>query len=212
MSQPDSYAIEVPLRAHRLLSDLWKCVDGKPYKEFGGPLGTTFVIAMAGPMINFPFERLERDDPAKSERHLHGKSMQTFHAMIDDTKLGETPFFGAGAWRYTYVKAARPSLVSVEPEILDALAEDGATKAAETISTKVWFAAMRNALAHSAVVYLDTDGRQAAGAPTEAIAFVSDDRGWMGRKSVLLGSHIFRIEQAAFREFLDQWARWLERE
>lgn len=206
MGSPYFYAIEMPIRAHQLVTDFWPCVEGQDYKEYGGPLATTFLVAMAGPMINFPYERLYRPNDNKDEREIHLKTTDDFDRMIDTPSFGGTPFFLGGAWRYTYVEDPDLSVLAIPAHVLSELAAPEAQPAAAKVNTETWFNCLRHCLAHSTIAYLDKDGQQIPKAPTEMIAFVSEHR--VGKKHV--GNHVFRITRADFRAFLDVWVEWLQ--
>lgn len=75
--------------------------------------------------------------------------------------------------------------------------------------TRIWARCLRNALSHGGIVYLDADGRQAAGRPTESMGFVSaqyvDGKMWQPPEQLLA----LRITQAAYLQFLRNWVAWL---
>ncbi len=214
MGLPTLYSIQVPLRTHRLVQELWPIVENKPYDEHGGPLATTFLVAMAGPMITFPVERIKLGQKgltpskvAKSEGLLTEVQSEAINTVLENTALKETPFFQSNAWRFAQFKAYPEFRVSKLPDyVLEALTKDEAATVAANIPTKQWVSGLRNALAHASVTYLDHNGQQAQGAATDKIAFICQ-RGNIDDPDRY---DVFRISRDDFRAFLDHWAQWLE--
>ena len=206
MTQPALYAQEVPLRAHRLITRFWDDVTREDYGDFGGPLATTFVLALAAPMINIPYERLYKVNPGKNERKLDEAFQERFRAGIATPRFSDAPF-RKGEWRYHYVPGKEAvSVVDLPADVLRALSADQAVEDALNWCTKDWYECMRNGLAHSTVAYLDGSGAQLARAPTEMMVFVTQH--WDNH--VLVGHHLVRITRDDFRDFLDHWAVWLQ--
>ncbi len=206
MGIPSHYAVEMPVRAYTLLCQYWDQVVASKNEDFGGPLATTFLVAMAGPMFNFPYERIRKPKLAKDERHLSQKLTDEIDRVLGPDPFAAAPFFVKGMWRYTYVPGDEAmSVVTVPEHVLNKLRGDDAQGAASDVETFTWFSTLRQALAHSTIAYLDGAGRQEAGSPTEMIAFVSEDQ----KKGTILGHHVFRISRDDFRIFVPEWIAWL---
>jgi hypothetical protein len=201
------------------LHDLRKPVEGglPGDRKFGGSLGTTFLLAMAMPMVILPIERI-----------LKPSTEQSPDAISDDTEIdprlaeivaeglserqafGNAPFFQPGAWSYI-PRSERFSLAGAWPTtIIDQLCEDAAFRAAEKASAKQVLICLRNALAHGGVAYLDKDGHQTGG-PAAMLAFVStlSKMDKVTSRHVVDGCRVLRITQDDFACFLGLWADWL---
>jgi hypothetical protein len=55
---PEHYARDIVEHCEILIESLLPVVMQDPAKRFGGPLGTTFLVAMSTPMILLPIERM----------------------------------------------------------------------------------------------------------------------------------------------------------
>jgi hypothetical protein len=93
-----------------------------------------------------------------------------------------------------------PSKVAAE------LAEPEAKDAATKLSAATAIQALRNALAHGSIVYLDKDGSGLYGSRAEMIAFISERRNQGGE---VVGYHVLRISEDGFRSFLHRSVDWL---
>lgn len=210
MGRPRHFSAEVPVRCQALIDMLARRVedDSDPDGRWGGPLKTTFLVAMATPMLVLPIERIFKPagqyhrgvaddralDPALAElvvRHLG--TGRTF---------GAAPFFQPDEW--TYVPEIEPFEVGRDwpQRALHALQPgESARRAADAPASEVLLA-LRNALAHGGVTYLDRQGGQADFA-THMLGFASFAR---PRAPEL---RLMRISVAAFEGFLRLWTDWL---
>ena len=207
MSAPELFALQIPLRAHALLRFYWPDVAERPWDEFGGPLATTFIIALAGQMLNVPYERVHNTNAGKDESRFDKALADLIKGAMAKKRLDETVFYRPGLWRYRYVEGKKPlSVITLPQDVLEALRLDGAVDAASACPPAQWWSGVRNALAHHSLAYLDHDGRQIAGAPTDMILFVAEHR----VKQRRVGHHVFRITRDDFRRFFDDWISWLQ--
>ena len=205
MGNPHHYAIDLPRRCHRLLEEYWGPVNKLGYEEFGGPLATTFLVAMTAPMINFPFERIHRDSPIKSERAVTPRLTDEIDRVLDLTHLYDAPFFEKGIWEYQFVPITPDfALSDIPTEILDGFGGDKTFEAASVLPTRTWFTAIRNAFAHSTITYADAAGRQDPHSPAKAIILVAQDRARNPENN-----HVFKISRDGLRHFSDRWMGWL---
>ena len=70
MSAPELYALEIPLGAYELLTRYWADVTTHTSERADGTLATTFIVALAGQMLNVPYERIHNTNPGKDEKAL----------------------------------------------------------------------------------------------------------------------------------------------
>ncbi|MBO9708076.1 MAG: hypothetical protein J7521_07680 [Caulobacter sp.] len=203
---PEHYSRDIPERCDALIDLLSETVE-QPQVRFGGPLKTTFLLAMAMPMILLPWERLfQRGKGGKAnpaaEHDLDKAMTDEVVGLIGAGKLAEEPFFEVGAWalasRQTPFKVGREWPYDLAEELASADAADAAT----ALAPKVFLSILRNALAHGAITYLDQTGYQAGG-EAQMFGFVAkQDYG-------ALPIHVLRVDKDAFRRFLRAWAQWL---
>jgi len=207
---PNHYSHDIAVRCHSLIRHLMPVVsDGLPDDErFGGPLRTTFLLAMAAPMIVLPIERMfkpggVRGTQVGDDRDLDPTLAGEVRSVLgDDRPFVEAPFAAAAEWRYV---AGYPpfNIADRWPDrLLDELAMPQAVETARMAPAKRILLDLRNALAHGGIAYLGQNGRNADG-PATMFAFVATER----RKV-----NILRIEEGAFTAFLGAWADWLGRQ
>ena len=55
---PEHYARDIVERCDSLIDTLLPIVQRESDARFGGPLGTTFLVAMSSPMVLLPVERM----------------------------------------------------------------------------------------------------------------------------------------------------------
>jgi hypothetical protein len=214
MGIPQNYSLDLPTRCLALLDGLWDIVasDEKMGLEHGGPLSTTFLLALATPIITLPTERILKQHPkiegAVDDWHLDLELARRLRLnFIAEDTFGNCPFFDSThGWSYArYDKLhnfARgvPNEIEAHLETLDARSAAAALPAARAIL------AMRNALAHGSITYLDAKGNSSFGNRAENFALISERRDQAGE---VIGFHILRISEAGFRSFLHRWVDWL---
>lgn len=205
---PEHYARDIVERCDRLIESLLPVVMGDSGTGFGGPLGTTFLVAMSSPMILLPIERMlkpvDRDVVAndRSVDETFGKAVS--EVLSRPSKFGDAPFAREGAW--SYVAGHRPFNVAegLPHGLLDKLSTETAARAAMDAPATRILSDLRNALAHGGVAYLDENGRQTDG-QAAMLAFV----GAVMRGPRITGVNVLRIGEREYREFLAAWASWL---
>ena len=212
MGLPNHYSRDIVIRCDSLIRHLLPKVDeGLPDDvRFGGPLRTTFLLAMATPMIVLPVERIFK--PGNPGTAQTGDDRQLDPALTADLagvlgnsrRFGDAPFVQVGAW--SYVQAYRPFNISgVWPEeLLAALSGQEAHDAARTAPAHRVLLDLRNALAHGGVTYLDEFGRNSVD-QAAMFAFVSAAR----RKRQSFHFNILCVSENDFGAFLIAWADWL---
>lgn len=219
MGTPANYSQELPARCLRLIDALWPAVEDVriPGQEQLGPLTTTFLLAMATPIITFPIERIERyrgkaEAGYMNERPLDEAMATEVDRVLIKGTLGKAPFFREGDWRFAVIQNDNYNLARRYPdELHDALSAADALDAASKMPSQEWTSCLRNALAHGGVLYLDGQGRPSHDQQAEMLAFVSakyqpDD---LRRSRSPERLKVLRIEEKAFRSFLHAWADWV---
>ena len=178
----------------------------------GGPLTTTFLVAMATPIVVLPFERLFKVsagqvladdstiDPALEER-VSG-------ALAHGKKFRDAPF-GTGTWAKARIGLPFNLAGEWNDAVFDALALPKALADAQDADAITVVRLLRNALAHGGIAYLDEDGRQAKPVVAQ-IAFASfkfnyDDCCNPKPEAV----NLLRTTEENFRAFVYAWAKWL---
>lgn len=210
MGRPKHYSAEIATRCQRLIESLSVQVesDEKLAREFRGPLRTTFLLAMATPMIVLPMERLYKPIVARwagvaDDTELDAAVEARVHDTFDGRRFGEACFFRPDHWSYVDARPIFPVAITWPEDAFDQLADSGAKAAAAQAPAKDVMECLRNALSHGGVAYLDKDGRQNEDA-TNMLGFASYPA--FRRTGEL---RLLRISVDGFQEFLILWARWL---
>lgn len=211
MGRPLHYSTDVPARCRAIIEMFSSRVeeDSDPEGTWGGPLKTTFLLAMATPMIVLPIERIFK--PAVKGRRgvaddvgLDASVAERVAAVLGSGRsFADAPFFEQGVWHF--VPHCEPFAVgSTWPsERLDELASDDSQVNASRADAADILMLLRNALAHGGITYLDRDGRHTESA-TNMIGFASFAWTASGK-----GLQLLRIPVARFQVFLIQWAAWI---
>lgn len=221
MGLPQHYSQELPQRCLHLIETLWSASEevGFPGQEHLGPLTTTFLLALATPIITLPVERLERhrqraergEEGYMDDRPLNPDLALAVDAALGERPLHQSPFFADHDWRFvSFAYEVGQNLAISFPEQMSAqLCQPEARDAAYDLPAKEWVSCLRNALAHCGVVYLDGEGYQSDGGRAEMLAFVSAQypKGNMRLPPERL--RVLRITESSFRAFLQSWVGWL---
>lgn len=221
MGIPQHFSQELPERCLYLIEALLPAVSelGLPGKEYLGPLTTTFLLAMSTPIITLPIERLERHarkaklglEGYADDRPLSPELADAVDAALGVGPLEQSPFYSVGAWRF----ASAPYLVhqniarSFPDDLCVALASDAALDGAKLMPASAWASCLRNSLAHGGVVYLDAEGRQSFGQPTEMLGFVSAQYPKGNLRQPPEHLLALRISRDDYLSFLRLWVEWL---
>ena len=211
MTAPNHYSRDIAVRCQSLIHHLLpKINEGLPDDtQFGGPLRTTFLLAMATPMIVLPIERIFK--PALPHALQAGDDRELDPALADAVDnifggaraFGDAPFSANTKW--SYVHGWRPFNVAGDwpDDLLDSLGTLKAIDDARNAPARRILLDLRNALAHGGVAYLDEDGRnthdQAA-----MFAFVATQR-----RNGQIRLNILRAHEGDFCAFLADWTEWL---
>jgi hypothetical protein len=156
MGRPSHYSAELPGRCQALIDRYADEIaqDRRLADRFGGPLMTTFLLAMATPMVVLPLERLFK--PATGGEPGVAVDVELDPALalrVADTLAGrrrfaDAPFFGAGGWRYVPTCEAFEVGNRWPDDPLDLLdAESARVAAAEAPASDILWA-LRHSLAH----------------------------------------------------------------
>lgn len=211
MGRPNHYSRELPARCQALIEGYADRIaeDAALSERFRGPLMTTFVLAMATPMLVLPIERIYRpasgdasgvaDDQALDAR----LAKRVADTLGDGRPFGAAPFFRENAWRYVASCDVFPVGRDWPSDRLDMLANEAAASAARNAPAGDVLWALRHSLAHGGVTYLDQDGRQGLDG-TSMLGFASYVNGTKRQQVRLV-----RVGVNDFRTFLSRWADWL---
>lgn len=210
MGRPRHYSAEIPARCQALIEMLGTAVEeaSDPDGRWGGPLKTTFLMAMATPMISLPIERIfkpTRDNHSgvADDRELDPElSDQVAHELGPARPFKSAPFFNAGAW--AYIPAIAPFNVAEDwpARALAPLRSAAAAEAAAQAPARAILLTLRNALSHGGITYLDRTGGHADSA-THMLGFASLARAHHPELRLL------RVGVPEFETFLLLWGKWL---
>jgi hypothetical protein len=211
MANPNHYSLELPDRCLHIIDKLWPCVENlhHPVNPDAGPLTTTFLLAMAMPIIILPIERIERhqqNEGYADDRHIEPEIERAVKAGMG-TKLSNSSFFVPAAWSYVGWPDTSTNIARGLPlELSKQLSSQEAYARAASMPASQFCSVLRNALSHGGVAYLDANGRATPGGRAEMFCFVS---GKYDEEGVLRSLNCLRIGEGEFRTFLRQWVKWL---
>lgn len=211
MGLPNLYTTDIPARCGDLIETLFDQIASSPnaVRYWGGPLTTTFLLAMATPAIVLPVERifmpaLEGARAVAGEHEIAPALVELVNSALGSGKrFADAPFRGNGVWHFVPAIDWFPVAKHWEDHVLDQLSDAHAAEAANSADAATILMTIRNALAHGAVNYLDGAGRQ-QGPSAEMYVFVSP-----GEKIKPRPLRLLRIDEAAFRQFVKDWVSWL---
>ena len=207
MGIPEHFSRDVAQRCRFLIERLRPCIPLLNADQFGGPLQTTFLLAMATPMIVLPIDRIFL--PGEGRARVADDTVlnpdlaqQVGNVLGGEQPFATAPFFRADFWQYV---PDQPPFNVAEglPQVLrDHLSKDAAVQTAQETPTKNILLDLRNALAHGGVAYLDQYGQNVE---REAAMFA-----FIAKKSRNSENfNVLRIQEDNFRTFLIAWAEWL---
>lgn len=106
MGRPTNYSVELPERCQALIDRYGAQIakDTDPNDGFEGPLKTTFLLAMACPMLLLPLERIfktavGRKPGVADDFALDGQVGQRVREVLGEKRpFHDAPFYVAGAW------------------------------------------------------------------------------------------------------------------
>jgi hypothetical protein len=213
--RPEHYSRDIAQRCGSLIRNLLPLIQ-KGFLDdakYGGPLDTTFLLAMATPMVVIPIERMHT--PAKypsqvgDDRKLDPNLSKEVSAVLGgNVNFADAPFGTAGDWRFVPGYSPVFNLADGCPTgLLEALATDEAAARAKSAPISVIFRVLRNALAHGGIAYLDKEG-MVTDSQAAMYAFVSTAK---DDQRNVVGMNVLRISQSDFCSFLAEWTDWLTR-
>jgi len=211
MGIPQHYSRDIAQRCQSLISNLRPVIQrGLPGDaDFRGPLSTTFLLAMATPMIVLPFERLFK--PARpgalyagDDRHLDRALAREVSNVLGPARtFGAAPFVAPGQWSYFPAYPYFNVAGGWPDDLLESLRTPEAVERADGAPAERVLSDLRNALAHGGVAYLNAEGRQTEG----DVAMLASAGVGPGRATL----NILRVSEDDFCSFLMAWADWLTR-
>jgi len=210
---PQHYSREIVQRCHSLIRHLRPAIEnGLPGDaQFGGTLETTFLLAMATPMIVLPIERIlvpeYNSSQVGNDRNLDPSLAEAVSSVLGgECTFSKAPFGAAGQWSYVPAYAPVFNLADGCPhELLQALNTPEALARANDAPAADILHVLRNALAHGGVAYLDKDGMTTEHA-ADVLAFISTQRDDRRR---VIGLNVLGVSQSDFYGFLTAWTAWL---
>lgn len=213
MGQPAHYSIDVVARCRLLLDELMPQVQGglNGDRRHGGPLTTTFLLAIATPMIALPIERLfkptQPGEVVADDTKLHaGLANEVVSVFDDKSPFSKAPFNPALKWPLLRDAPIFDIAQWGNEKELAALDDADSLKVGQCTSTRFMMIHLRNALAHGGIIYLDKDGRQ-SDARADMLGFVSAKTNWKTKK--IEGLRVSRVSEADFLTFLHAWSDWI---
>lgn len=216
MGIPANYSRELPERCLHLIETLLPSVDAIsfPGQESIGPLTTTFLLALATPMIVLPIERVERHRGKHLEGYVDERPLDPQLTALIDGELGGralrySSFFAPAEWRFARLPhKPGQNLARYFPHELSAeLTAPEAEARASAMAASEWASCLRNALAHGGVAYLDADGFQKYGMKADKLAFISGKYGANAQTPETL--KVLCISEKDFLAFIRRWVSWL---
>jgi hypothetical protein len=206
MTTLEHYSRDLPKRCERLIERLMPVVEGglPGDGDFGGPLKTTFLLALATPMLILPVERMFKRSGVADDWELDDRiDARVAEILGSERPFGKAPFAGAG---WGYISRAAPFNIAGgwPPEHLDRLGSREAGEAAQNASAWRILKDLRNALAHGGVAYLDGHGRNSEGEAV-MLAFA----GAIMKDGKIVALNLLRVHQDDFRRFLSDWSKWI---
>jgi hypothetical protein len=211
MGRPVHYSTEVPARCQALIEMLVDKVESHsdPDGRWGGPLKTTFLLAMATPMLVLPLERVFKPviwgkpgiaDEVSLDPALDARIAEVFSP---GKSFHRAPFYEPQTWtfipEYTEFEVAR----DWPEDCLRQLGSPDAAAAAGRADASQILIAVRNALSHGGITYLDRDGGHTRSA-TNMLGFAS-----LVRQRDPTRLRLLRATVTGFEAFLRLWAEWL---
>lgn len=217
MGIPYSYSLELPYRCWELIDQLWPQVSKIECSDGLGPLTTTFLLAMATPIIVVPIERIanktKNNQSYVDDGYIDEQLTRKFQNIYKLDSLTDAAFFEKNSWSLVkWNKTKEPLNIARDfpQELASCLAKENAATAASKMPLSEWAACLRNAISHGGIAYLDKDGFQATGNSAKMFAFVSGDyKEDDAKKRNLVGIKVLRISEEAFKNFLKLWVIWL---
>jgi hypothetical protein len=214
---PQSYSRELPERCLRLIEALLPVAERVhlPAQAHLGPLTTTFLLAMATPMILLPLERVKRHREEAAGAYLNERPLDQSLAAAVDGALGSrslrlSPFFTSGQWRFAAMPYSGENVADHFPDQLEqALCGDAALDAAANMPAEQWSSCLRNSLAHGGIMYLDEEGRQTYGGRATMLVFISARYPRRAGTQPPDQLRAMRIAEADFLMFLHNWTNWI---
>jgi hypothetical protein len=210
MGRPKHYSLEIAWRCQRLIEQFSDRIgeDQRLVDEWGGPLHTTFLLAMSTPMIVLPMERLFK--PAfghagvADDRPLdHSVGDRVRATFADERPFRDAGFFVPSTWSYVPEFPYFPVAPAWPQEAFESLARSEAVEAAAAAPAADIMKCLRNALSHGGIAYLDEAGRQTDDA-TNMLGFAA-----FPRHNDRAHLRLLRISVEGYQQFLRAWAEWL---
>ncbi len=217
MGLAQHYSLDLPERCLVLLEELWPYAEKTtlPREQHLGPLTTTFLLALATPIITLPIERVQRHRAGAGyadDRPLDPHVAAAVDAALNGHPFRRSPFFEGGEWRYFEMPYRDNINIArrLPEEAIQGLAANDAASKADRMPAEQWATCVRNALAHGGIAYLDATGAQSHDARAEALVFVSAKYPRSAEPVPPEKLRFLRISEKEFYSFLRRWVDWLQ--
>ncbi len=214
MGVPAHYASELPKRLGFLVDKIYPIVKGGIDGDqiFGGQLGTTFLLAMATPMLVLPIERIVRSanglrvmgndlisnaaiGAGLAKAFATGQSFGKLNIAVDAT-----------GWSYLENRPRFDIANAWSDELLAEFDQEQARTAARDADAAKILKVVRDALSHGGITYLNANGRHVVDGEVSMIVFSAH----VGRSGNTY--NLVRVTEVAFHSFLIAWANWLNQQ
>jgi hypothetical protein len=212
MGAPQLYSRDIPKRCNFLIEKLYPSVrqgiEGD--HQFGGNLGTTFLLAMSMPILVLPLERILKPNNnaamADDRNRDQELSDQIKSEFTTGRIFGNAPFADHKKW--SYIKGwPRFNITDAwQHKLCEALMSNEATLTASATDANQIMGDLRNALSHGGIAYLNDEGRHIEKDAAKVLAFVSTEHPGASAKF-----NILTISEDDYREFLQHWSLWLNK-
>ena len=201
---PQDFSYQLPARCLALLNAL---ENQLPSYE-GGPLRTTFLLALAMPLLTIPHQVINGNGQLvmRDVNRLRRDVAPIMNAPFADAPFRAGPGEPKDAWYYLRLPPANPR----HPRELEidgnGLRSGQYAEVAEAQRTGFVLHQVRNALAHAGVIYLDEEGRYEPEREARMLAFIAEIR----ENRNVVGYSALGVMENDFSAFLRRWARWLQ--
>ena len=198
---PDRFVTEYPARCLELL-DAMQQIAAK--KDLIG----SFALLTAASILNIPLERLARQHPLNAE---YGSDVYQALRRVEKQRWADAEFWqgqDCASWHFSRI-VTNPNDVSEwqsddgQPSMSAATNTIGGRRAGEVLR------ALRNALAHGNIVYLNAEGHETAGTRLHFIGFLSRHEENSEQRAAAETYRLVAVPEWDFLVFIRCWATWL---
>jgi len=180
----------------------------EPYARKANLVGS-FALLTAAAVLTIPLERARAKHFLHRERDLE---LTTMIGGLEKVLFCDAPFWGAEppvGWRQSHiVKSFDAPAEWVARDGKHPLAEDSEDFLPKKTAIAV-LRALRNALAHGNVIYLNRDGKEREGEPVHLLAFLSRYEEGEDQQAKSESYRLIVATEDEFLRFVKRWADWI---